>query len=102
MIKLYQEARAIRSYVCGPHGLSPPVLCVMPCIEHRLKESHNARVYIVLNGGQGSAVRCVGTNELLVQEAGKKVTGDVMLYQYHPPFAPSFLRKVEVLYKLQE
>jgi hypothetical protein len=35
-----------------------------------------------------------------VQEAGLETEGEVMLYQYHPPFAPSFLRRVEVVLKL--
>lgn len=37
----------------------------------------------------------------VLQGAGLETDGDVMLYQYHPPFAPSFLRRVEVLYNLK-
>lgn len=33
-----------------------------------------------------------------LQEEGMKVTGAPLVYQYHPPFAPPFLRRVEVLY----
>ena len=39
--------------------------------------------------------------ELSMQEHSLQPDGDVMVYQYHPPFAPNFLRRVEVLYKLQ-
>eukprot|EP00892_Ulva_mutabilis_P006959 jgi/Ulvmu1/4635/UM002_0366.1 len=56
-------------------------------------------------GGSPSRERVKKEAEKLksyVEEAGKQVDGDVMLYQYHPPFAPSFLRKVEVLYRLKE
>lgn len=41
------------------------------------------------------------TSARAVQKAGLETDGDVMLYQYHPPFAPSFLRRVEVLYNLK-
>jgi hypothetical protein len=38
----------------------------------------------------------------LVKAEGLVPEGDVMLYQYHPPFAPSFQRVNEVLYYVQE
>jgi hypothetical protein len=36
-----------------------------------------------------------------MQAEGMETVGNIMLYQYHPPFAPAFLRRVEVLYNLK-
>lgn len=37
---------------------------------------------------------------MTVQANGYVPEGDLMLYQYHPPFAPGFLRLNEVMYNV--
>jgi hypothetical protein len=39
-------------------------------------------------------------SKTMLQAAGLKTKGHAMLFQYHPPAAPDFLRRNEVLYEI--
>ena len=57
-------------------------------------------------GGKSPSPQVIEAKRLELLEVMKEncieAEGDVMVYQYHPPFAPGFLRVNEVLYMVKQ
>lgn len=74
--------------------------------ELEIKEVPPHRAVAITFGGPSPSAQVIESKrqELLAaaKEHGLTTKGDVLVYQYHPPFAPSFVRLNEVLYEIED